>query len=110
MATPTVTIVSLPLHSFVACPICSTLIARDAKVWQVHLETNHSGVAGTWADTGIRGNLIGMTGTRLFRDGSRVKYYAPTCYGCGAVFADGVSPAAINVNLLAHLLAVHGAS
>lgn len=78
--------------------------------WQVHMETNHSATPGSWTDLGIRGNLIGMTGTRLFRDGSTVEYYAPTCYGCGAVFADGVSPLAVNVNLIAHLLAVHNAS
>ena len=103
MATPTVTIVRLPLKDFVTCPLCSTQLARDARVWQVHLEANHSATPDTWADTGIRGNLIGLSGTRLFRDGSKVEYYASTDYGCGAVFDT-------NVLLLAHLLAVHGAS
>ena len=103
MAQPTVTIVRLPLKDFVVCPLCATQLARDAMVWQIHMETSHSGIAGTWADVGIRGNLIGMTGTRLFRDGTTVEYYAPTDYGCGAVFDT-------NALLVAHLLAVHGAS
>ena len=103
MATPVVTIVRLPLRDFVVCPLCTTQIARDARAWQVHMEVNHSAIPGTWADTGIRGNLVGMTGTRLYRDGSKIKYYAPTCYGCNAVFDT-------NVLLLAHLLATHGAS
>lgn len=103
MAQPTVTIVRLLRHSFVACPICSIQLARDAMAWQVHFEANHSAISGTWTDAGIRGNLIGMTGTRLFRDGTTVEYYAPTDYGCGAVFDT-------NALLVAHLLAVHGAS
>lgn len=103
MATPVVTIVRLPLRDFVTCPLCTIQIARDARAWQVHMEVNHSAVSGTWTDTGIRGNLIGMTGTRLFRDGTTVEHYAPTCYGCGAVFDTSVL-------LIAHLLTVHSAS
>lgn len=103
MATPTVTIVRLPLRNFVTCPLCTTQIARDARAYQVHMEVNHSATPGSWTDLGIRGNLIGMTGTRLFRDGSTVEYYAPTDYGCGAVFDT-------DALLIAHLLAVHNAS
>ena len=98
-----VTIVRLPERHFVKCPLCTIRLARDARAWQMHLETNHGAVAGTWTDAGIRGNLIGMTGTRLFRDDTTIPYYAPTCYGCGAVFDT-------DVLLIAHLLAVHGAS
>jgi len=103
MATPVVTIVRLSLRDFVICPLCTTQIARDARVWQVHMEVNHSATPGTWTDLGIKGNLIGMTGLRRFRDGTTAPYYAPTCYGCGAVFDTSVL-------LIAHLLAVHSAS
>lgn len=103
MATPIVTIVRLPLRDFVKCPLCTVQLARDARVWQVHMEANHSATPGTWTDLGIKGNLIGMTGTRLFCDGSTVEYYAPTCYGCGAVFDTALQ-------LIGHLLAAHNAS
>ena len=103
MATPVTTQVRLPLRHFVKCPLGTTWIARDRITWQIHMQSVHSGVAGTWADTGIRGSLIGMTGIRNFRDGTRIAHYAPTCYGCGAVFET-------NAELIAHLLAVHGAS
>ena len=100
---PTVIQVRLPLKHFVKCPLCTTWIARDKIVWQLHMEYNHSGTPGTWTDTGIRGSLTGMTGIRNFTDGTKFMHYAPTCYGCGAVFDT-------NTELTTHLLAVHGAS
>lgn len=103
MAIPVVTIVRLPERDFVTCPLCTVRLARDAMAWQIHMETNHSATPGIWTDLGIKGNLIGMTGKRLFRDGTKLNYYAPTCYGCGAIFDT-------NVLLLAHLLVVHNAS
>jgi len=76
-------------------------IARDKMTWQVHMKDQHGGIPGTWTDQGIRGGQ--QTGFRRFRDDSKVMYYAPTCYGCGATFST-------SAELITHLLAIHGAS
>jgi len=103
LSTPTVTQVRLPLKDFVKCPLGITWIARDMITWQLHMQANHSAIPGTWTASGIKGSLTGMTGIRNFTDGTRIMHYAPTCYGCGAVFNT-------NAELVTHLLAVHGAS
>ena len=86
---------------FVKCPLCTDYIARDASVWAHHMENDHSGAPGSWDDTGIRGGGSGIPDTKDLDSPPPV--FAHTCYGCGATFTS-------NANLLAHLLAVHGAS
>ena len=86
---------------FIQCPLCDDYLARDKSVWQHHMEKDHSGTPGSWADTGIRGGGSGISDTKDL--GSPPPEFAHTCYGCSASFTTAAG-------LIAHLLAVHGAS
>jgi hypothetical protein len=79
---PTVRIHELRHRAVVVkCPICEERLPRDPLAWRVHMETDHSADADSWADTGERGSAIG------YADKYRGLYrYGHKCYGCGATF------------------------
>lgn len=91
--------------TFVACPLESgssvVHLPRDKTSWQVHMENFHLAGAGTWTELGIRGSEHGHTDEK-YGDVPYMKY-AQTCFGCASTFAT-------NTELVAHLLAIHGAS
>ncbi len=106
MATPTVTQLRPKNRlTFVACPLESgssvVYIPRDKTSWQVHMETDHSAGSGTWTELGIRGSEHGHTDEKY--GDTPYRKYAQICYGCASTFAT-------KVELVAHLLAIHGAS
>jgi len=87
-------------HVSVLCPLCTdgTRITRDALAWQTHMEASHSAVAGTWADTGIRGDQEGPADNRY-----GIHRFANKCFGCSQTFAT-------NALLVTHLDEVHSAT
>lgn len=88
--------------TFVACPLdCGVYIPRDKTVWQIHMQNDHMAGADTWAELGIKGSEHGHTDEK-YGDKPYMKY-AQICYGCASTFAT-------KAELVAHLLAVHGAS
>ncbi len=91
--------------TFVACPLESgssvAYIPRDKTSWQVHMETSHAANSTSWTELGIRGSEDGLSDEKYGDEPYRK--YAQICFGCLSTFAT-------KTELVAHLLAIHGAS